>query len=501
MTPTLNWREIAELVRAIAPGIQGAFVDRIVVPARPSFPGGYVKSEWAIRLGSRKSERTLLFSVRPRHPYLTLLDGRGPKAAEGATHSPFSLALSKHLKGAKLLSAEALPRERVVILWFAADRERLGLVLSLIPALPEALLVRDAGQGPPWQVLARSRATAQAQAQAAAWTYSPPDGSRAPDDLPLRAEWFDKEAEAFAHEIERGLDAEAFGLRLAGAQRELRDLLKQTRNRVRQSETALREAENEADWKSYGDRLKPMLGAPPPLLTDERGKAYREVVDFETGEASRVPGDPQLTASQQVEKFYQFARRKARRAEEAGLRLETFREAAARFERWLAEEIPAGDWKKLEALERASGAGAVAAPSSGTGAKKPGKFRWLGKTFVSKDGMAIWVGRSRDENLELTFKHARGNDVWMHIRGKPGAHVLVPVPSGKSAPLDTLLDAAQLAIHYSGGSKWGKTEVDYTFKKYVKRIRDSTEASYTNNKTLLVEPDPQRLQRLLGGSS
>ena len=40
--------------------------------------------------------------------------------------------------------------------------------------------------------------------------------------------------------------------------------------------------------------------------------------------------------------------------------------------------------------------------------------------------------------------------------------------------------------------------MDYTFKKYVKRIKDSTEASYTNNKTLIVEPQAERLKRLLG---
>jgi predicted ribosome quality control (RQC) complex YloA/Tae2 family protein len=111
--------------------------------------------------------------------------------------------------------------------------------------------------------------------------------------------------------------------------------------------------------------------------------------------------------------------------------------------------------------------------------------------------VTIWVGRSKDENLELTFKCARGNDMWMHVRGRPGAHVIIPLQAGKSVPLETLLDAANLVIHYSGGTHWGKTEVDYTFKKYVKRIKDSTEVSYTNNKTLMVEPDSVRKKRLL----
>jgi predicted ribosome quality control (RQC) complex YloA/Tae2 family protein len=85
----------------------------------------------------------------------------------------------------------------------------------------------------------------------------------------------------------------------------------------------------------------------------------------------------------------------------------------------------------------------------------------------------------------------------MHVKGKPGAHVVVPIPAAKSASLETLLDAAQLTLFYSGGQNWGKTEIDYTFKKHVKRIRDSTEASYTQNRTLLVQNDAERLKRLL----
>ncbi len=134
-------------------------------------------------------------------------------------------------------------------------------------------------------------------------------------------------------------------------------------------------------------------------------------------------------------------------------------------------------------------------------AKKSSTRSWLGKSFHSKDGWTILVGRNKNENLELTFKHARGNDLWMHVRGRPGAHVVVPVQPGKSVPLETLLDAAHLTLYYSGGQKWGKTEVDYTFKKHVKRIKDSTEASYTHNKTLIIEPDKSRLERLLAQSN
>jgi hypothetical protein len=139
------------------------------------------------------------------------------------------------------------------------------------------------------------------------------------------------------------------------------------------------------------------------------------------------------------------------------------------------------------------------APTGGPARGKASKgHAWSGKTFFSKEGLPILVGRNKTENLELTFKVARGNDLWMHVRGRPGAHVVIPLNPGKTASLETLLDAATLTLFYSGGEKWGKTEVDYTFKKHVKRIKDSTEASYTHNKTLVLSVEPARMKRLMG---
>jgi predicted ribosome quality control (RQC) complex YloA/Tae2 family protein len=500
MTPTLNWLEIARLVDQLRPALDGKnlFVDRLIVPERPRFPGGYVKGEWALRLASRRDERFLLFSIRPRHPYIALGDGKGPRHAPGATQSPFSLELGKHLKGSRLLAVEAVPRERVVALWFGAegareDEERIGLVISLIPATPEAFLVRRNLKQPDergWAVISRSRGERGEPLR----RFTPPDGAKAPSDPPVRAEFLDSPWR-FGSAIERALEIEAFTARLTAAQRGIRDLIKQARDRSRQSETAIREAQGEADWQRFGDLLKSALGNPPPL--DRSGKlAFREVTDYESGEPVRIPCDPKLAPAAQVEKFYQMARRKGRRIREAETRLAGFQETLARLEKLIAIPPADGDWKAIEALERATGT-SLKTPAPGAKEKRSGSGSWLGKTFTSKDGLTILIGRSRDENLELTFRVARGNDVWMHVRGKPGAHAVIPLHSGKSAPLETLLDAAVLTIFYSGGEKWGKTEVDYTFKKHVKRIKDSTEASYTNNKTLIVEPGGERLKRLL----
>jgi predicted ribosome quality control (RQC) complex YloA/Tae2 family protein len=537
MTPTLNWREISAFIDKIRPEVKGLFVDRIVVPERAKFPNAYIKGEWSLRLTGRKQEAVILFSIRPKHPYIAFLNGKGPKASAKATHSPFDLNLSKHLKGSRLLEVEALYKERIVIFWFSSNessgKARLGLVLFLIPAVPEAFLVLDSNFGsnssssskskskpdsisapvsastsdpnnsnpnppeqPNWPIVARSRTVRDSSKNTDSSKnnhfFRLPSGSKAPENVIVRPELIET-SESLHKIIEKELLKEAFQIRWQNAEKALRALLKQAKDRLRQSETAQREAEKEQDWKKWGDLLKSSLGSPPELI----GKT-RTVIHFESGEPIAVPCDPKLSIQEQVEKFYQNARRKQRRISEAQSRSERFRETLSQLNRHLSQPSEGEDWAVLDRLERASNTRAIETTAvSGAKPSKKAGTAWLGKSFNSADGMPIWVGRDKDENLELTFKCARGNDLWMHIRGKPGAHVLIPLQSGKSAPLETLLDAAHLALHYSGGAGWGKTEVDYTFKKYVKRIKDSTEASYTNNKTLLINPDRTRIKKLL----
>jgi predicted ribosome quality control (RQC) complex YloA/Tae2 family protein len=502
-TPVLNWQELQLLVQQIQRETDELSVERVIVPERPQFPAGYIKGEWVIRLTGRRKEGCLLFSIRPRHPYIAWIPGKGPKASTQATHSPFELAFSKQIKGAKLLGIEALYRERTVILRFSGGQpaEKLGLVLTLIPAAPEALLVTVSEGSSGWPVIARSKVFKGPDKEAEAEKHSiyfPPDGTKAPESMPIRETVLGSPG-AFLKAVEEGLDHEAFTLRTQAVVKKFKSLLHVAEDRIHTSEVALKEAEKEPDWQRYGDVLKNSLGFLPALQerSGPKGKIWvREMQDYATEEMLQVPCEPSLSPSDQMNRFYQHSRRRKRRIEEASSRIRTFTEARERFEKLLTEVPAILDWPALERLERAAQLGPQA-PGKAPAKNQKAQSGWLGKSFTSKEGWMIWVGRNKTENLELTFKRARGNDVWMHVRGKPGAHVLIPVQPGKSVSLETLLDAANLVIYYSGGESWGKTEVDYTFKKYVKRIKDSSEASYTHNKTLIIEPDSTRLKRLM----
>lgn len=72
------------------------------------------------------------------------------------------------------------------------------------------------------------------------------------------------------------------------------------------------------------------------------------------------------------------------------------------------------------------------------------------RKLTSPGGCTVLVGRNRRGNEDLTFQVAKGDDIWMHSRGCPGAHVLIQQRRGSMKATDKCIQfAADLACFYS----------------------------------------------------
>ena len=123
------------------------------------------------------------------------------------------------------------------------------------------------------------------------------------------------------------------------------------------------------------------------------------------------------------------------------------------------------------------------------------------RRYLSATGRPILVGRGSKENDELTFKVAKGNDLWLHVRGRPGSHVVVPMGKEEEPDQETLLDAATLAAHFSGERGERMADVAWTRRKHVRKPRGSPPGmvSVSGERGLLLRVEEERLKRLLGG--
>jgi predicted ribosome quality control (RQC) complex YloA/Tae2 family protein len=120
------------------------------------------------------------------------------------------------------------------------------------------------------------------------------------------------------------------------------------------------------------------------------------------------------------------------------------------------------------------------------------------RTFRSSDGLPILVGKSGPGNDRLTWRLARPHDLWFHVQGSPGSHVVVRLNKGKQAPPRTLREAAQLAAYYSRARGQVKVPVDYALRKYLRKPKAAAPGVVllSQEKTIVVRPDRDLVRRL-----
>jgi predicted ribosome quality control (RQC) complex YloA/Tae2 family protein len=107
----------------------------------------------------------------------------------------------------------------------------------------------------------------------------------------------------------------------------------------------------------------------------------------------------------------------------------------------------------------------------------------------SQDGLRILVGRNSRQNHEITFHRASPDDLWLHARGVPGAHVVVKT-GGREVPQATLRQAAQLAAAYSQARGSNYVDVAYTERRHVRPIKGAGPGlvTYREEKTIRAAP-------------
>ncbi len=266
------------------------------------------------------------------------------------------------------------------------------------------------------------------------------------------------------------------------------EVLGQRRNKLEQqlhrARDRLTEVESADRLKLYGDLIAANLHLIKP------GDRWLETEDYTNDNSPMtIELNPTLSPRANAVRCYDRAkkarRRRAALAEEVR-NLETqFHDTGTRLDKVEETELP--ELRRL--LDEMAG------PARGK--TRPGPVT-PGLRFVSGE-FTILVGRNARENDLLLRHHVRGNDLWLHTRDYPGGYVFVRAQKGKTVPLEPLLDAGNLAVHFSKAKANGRAELYYTQVKYLRRSKNGPPGLVlpTHEKNLSVVVDPDRLARLL----
>lgn len=120
------------------------------------------------------------------------------------------------------------------------------------------------------------------------------------------------------------------------------------------------------------------------------------------------------------------------------------------------------------------------------------------RSHTSSGGLEIRVGRGARHNDDLTFRHSRPMDIWLHARHAAGAHVILRWTRPERPPAADLEEAAVFAANHSGARSSGTVPVDWTRRKWVRKPRGAPPGAVIPDrvKTVFVAPDPTLAERL-----
>jgi predicted ribosome quality control (RQC) complex YloA/Tae2 family protein len=107
----------------------------------------------------------------------------------------------------------------------------------------------------------------------------------------------------------------------------------------------------------------------------------------------------------------------------------------------------------------------------------------------------LLVGRTAAANDYLSLKLARPGDLWFHIRGMPGSHVLLRVPPDSAPDRGTRELAAAIAAYHSKARTAGRVPVSCTDARHVSKPPQAKPGTVTirNESVLQVRPIDEAL--------
>lgn len=468
--PSLNWRELDLILEEL--DLAGCLIQEIHQPTRDAL------SLALFRAGRHFS---VLLSLSPRYPRIHVLTR---KMANPEKPFRFAGFMRAHLRGGRIESAEQVAGERIVRIEVRRADERLILWARLWGAAANAIVTDAEGR------ILDCFYRRPSKGEVSGGTFDPaaviasarPKKEYAVRELSGEGS-FNQKVEALFTQLETSGDRD----RLA-AQAEANLAMRENKvlATLQGLEARLAEYSRPERFKELGDLITSNLHLAP------RGRRWLEVEDFfHDNSPLAIELDPGLTPAQNAERYYERSRK-------------------ARLGRAKVEQEIGSLRLMLQSLQEQRAA-LAREPDSGTLAALAKKAAEPRRPLVASDmpGLVFWsgkfkliVGRTGAENDELLRRRVRGNDWWFHARDWPGAYVFVKAQPGKSLPLETMLDAGNLAVHFSKGKGSGAGDVYYTQVKYLRRAKGAKKGTVlpTQEKNLSIRLDPARIERLKEGA-
>lgn len=272
----------------------------------------------------------------------------------------------------------------------------------------------------------------------------------------------------------------------ASLSKSVRRLLQKTEKRARVYQASMDDAANANKSQKRADLIT------ANLYRLKKGMKEFTAEDFETGETVVVPLDPACTPNETAQKLY---KKIAKYKRAAALNASKLEDALEEQDFLLGSMLYIENANSMQEVsqikETLIDAGYMTRPKKTPKATQSESEEAIPLRFTSPSGLTVFVGRNDRQNEYLTNRTARKDDIWFHAQKTPGSHVLLVTEGKELDDIDdeSIVFAAQLAAAHSRAKRSGKTPVDYTQRRNVKKPPKSRPGKviYDNYYTVYVD--------------
>jgi predicted ribosome quality control (RQC) complex YloA/Tae2 family protein len=492
---SLKWKELELQISEARPFLEGGVLQKIAQCKDLGGGESFLLQGYGGALGSFR----LWISLFQDKTCMALLPpDQKPDTAKEAT--TFVMVLRKHLLGRKILKIEQLAHDRMAVIHFD---EAKSLLVVLIPRRGNLALLEN------WDEPARQAKSIGSYQKISLKTGALYELPAAPQKLPVAdvrpelAPIIPNTKLSFNYAVAKlyqdSLEENQFQTRKRQWQQAFKSYFKKVKNAL---EHVTRDLEQAREAELFQMRGKALFAQLYELGAQKMPKEKSITLDFVEGDTTQVleiPLDKSKTFADNAEYCFKKAKKFTRAVGELVQMQGELAEKIAGLE-VLGAGVTAAETE--EALENLSEQSArwgleiapVLDPSKAPKSSEAKPFLEV----LSVDGFTILCGRNQEENRRVTFQESRGNDLWLHLKGAPGAHVVILAQKNKTVPLSTLLEAAQITLYHSKIRDGRKAEVDYTMRKYVRAIKGTiAEVTYTENKALNIEASGEQYRKII----
>ncbi|WP_020008706.1 Rqc2 family fibronectin-binding protein [Salinicoccus albus] len=252
----------------------------------------------------------------------------------------------------------------------------------------------------------------------------------------------------------------------------------------------LQEAHEKDEYQKYGELLTAYM---------HQVRQYDKeavVFDYYTSKEVSIPLDPELSPSDNAQKYYSRYNKLKKRESAAEEQLKQAKTDLEYFSSLLHQMEQITTEEEVEEIrEELHEEGIIKTKKRQHKKKKKHKIQL--HAFKTSNGLDVLVGKNNKQNDYLTSRKSQNNHLWFHTKEIPGSHVVISHPRSQIGESD-ILEAAMLAAYFSKAQDSESVPVDYTEIKHVHKVSGAKPGfvTYTDQHTVFVTPERTKAEKM-----